>query len=86
MVEEPIGLAILTRLRYNISIMGLVYLYEIILVCELTMKENHIFNSRVIRDLDEFKNMSDVIFANRYNDDIADVLDKVYTRDLYFRD
>ena len=50
------------------------------------MKENSFFNSRVIRNLDEFKAMSDVILANRYNDDIADVFDKVYTRDLYFRD
>ena len=50
------------------------------------MKEETFFNSRVIRDIDEFKRISDVIIANRYNDDIADVLDKVYTRDLYFRD
>ena len=57
-----------------------------VVVYEPTMKENHFFNSKVIRDLDEFKKMSDVILANRYNDDIADVLDKVYTRDLYFRD
>ena len=55
-------------------------------VYRLTMKENHFFNSRVIRGLDEFKKISDVILANRYNDDISDVLDKVYTRDLHFRD
>ena len=57
-----------------------------VVVYEPTMKESHFFNSRVISDLDEFKKISDVIIANRYNDDIADVLDKVYTRDLYFRD
>lgn len=57
-----------------------------VVIYEPTMKENSFFNSRVIRDLDEFKKMSDVILANRYNDDISDVLDKVYTRDLYFRD
>ena len=57
-----------------------------VVIYEPTMKENAFFNSRVIRDLDEFKRMSDVILANRYNEDIADVLDKVYTRDLYFRD
>ncbi len=57
-----------------------------VVIYEPTMKEAAFFNSRVIRDLDEFKQMSDVILANRYNDDISDVLDKVYTRDLYFRD
>ena len=57
-----------------------------VVVYEPSLKENDFFNSRVIRDLSEFKKISDVILANRYHDDIADVLDKVYTRDLYFRD
>ncbi|MBE6576891.1 MAG: nucleotide sugar dehydrogenase [Ruminococcaceae bacterium] len=57
-----------------------------VVIYEPTMKENKFFNSRVIRDLDEFKSVSDVILANRYNDEISDVLQKVYTRDLYFRD
>ena len=57
-----------------------------VVIYEPTMSEDDFFNSKVIRDLNEFKNMSDVILANRYNEEIADVLDKVYTRDLYFRD
>ena len=57
-----------------------------VVVYEPSMQEERFFNSRVIRDLEAFKEMSDVILANRYHDDIADVMDKVYTRDLYFRD
>lgn len=57
-----------------------------VVIYEPTMKEDNFFNSRVIRNLEEFKHTADVILANRYNDDISDVLDKVYTRDLYFRD
>lgn len=57
-----------------------------VVVYEPNMKKDSFFNSRVVRDLDEFKKISDVILANRYNDEIADVMDKIYTRDLYFRD
>lgn len=57
-----------------------------VVIYEPTMAEDSFFNSRVVRDLDEFKKISDVILANRFSDDIADILDKVYTRDLYFRD
>lgn len=57
-----------------------------VVIYEPTMKEDYFFNSRVIRSLEQFKEMSDVIIANRYHEDISDALDKVYTRDLYFRD
>ena len=57
-----------------------------IVIYEPTLKEDCFFNSKVIRDINEFKEMSDIIIVNRYEDTLEDVKDKIYTRDLYTRD
>lgn len=57
-----------------------------VVVFEPALDEDDFYNSRVIKDFDEFKRISDVIVANRLSDDIRDVEDKVYTRDLFSRD
>ncbi|CVH77187.1 UDP-glucose 6-dehydrogenase [Clostridiales bacterium CHKCI006] len=57
-----------------------------VIVYEPTLKEDTFFNSRVINDLTHFKNMSDVIVVNRLNSELDDVIEKVYSRDLYKRD
>lgn len=55
-------------------------------IYEPTLTEDSFCGNRVLHDLKEFKEISDVVLANRYQDDLKDIMDKVYTRDLYFRD
>ena len=57
-----------------------------VVVYEPVLTEDEFYNSRVIKDLEEFKNISDVIIANRNSDELADVDAKIYTRDLFGND
>lgn len=57
-----------------------------VVIYEPTLKESTFFNSTVITDIDEFKEISDVIVANRIVDELNDVMNKVYTRDIFTRD
>lgn len=57
-----------------------------VIVYEPTLKEDNFFNSRVINNLEEFKSLSDVIVVNRMSDELSNVKEKIYTRDLYERD
>lgn len=57
-----------------------------VLVFEPTLNETHFFHSEVVRDLDDFKRRSDIIVSNRFSPELFDVVEKVYTRDLYGRD
>ncbi|MBN2221255.1 MAG: nucleotide sugar dehydrogenase [Vallitaleaceae bacterium] len=57
-----------------------------VVIYEPALDENEFYRSKVIRDLNEFKEIADVIVANRMTEELEDVLEKVYTRDLYQRD
>ena len=57
-----------------------------VVIYEPAMEEELFYNSRVIQDIAEFKQISDVIITNRINDELEDVAAKIYTRDIYSRD
>ncbi|MEP3349847.1 MAG: nucleotide sugar dehydrogenase [Marinomonas sp.] len=57
-----------------------------VVVYEPSLEENSFFNSKVVKNFEEFKVMADVIVTNRMTDDLTDVADKVYTRDLFGSD
>jgi UDPglucose 6-dehydrogenase len=57
-----------------------------VVVYEPALKEDEFYHSRVIKDFEEFKKISDIIVANRLSEEMRDVADKVYTRDLFSRD
>ena len=57
-----------------------------VVIYEPVMDEDEFFHSRVIKDLDEFKKVSDVIVANRVTDNLSDVANKIYSRDIFGKD
>ena len=57
-----------------------------VVVFEPTLEDQEFFNSKVIKDFEDFKNMSDVIVSNRFEQELQEVEEKVYTRDIFRRD
>ena len=57
-----------------------------VVIYEPVLKEEEFFHSKVMKDLDAFKKLSDVVVANRLSDSIMDIKEKVYTRDIFNSD
>ena len=62
------------------------YHHVVIRMLAETLEDDEFYRSEVVKDLEEFKRRSDVILANRRSDDLDDVADKIYTRDLFGSD
>ncbi|MDR2464852.1 MAG: nucleotide sugar dehydrogenase [Streptococcaceae bacterium] len=57
-----------------------------VIIYEPTLKDQEFHKTKVVKSLDDFKNLSDIILTNRYEEELTDVSEKVFTRDLYLRD
>jgi len=57
-----------------------------VVIYEPILEEDEVFHSKVIKDLQEFKKMSDIIIANRVTDDLNDAEEKIFTRDIFGSD
>ena len=57
-----------------------------VVIYEPALKEETFFNSHIVRDLEQFKKITDIIICNRFSEELNDVKEKVYARDIYFRD
>ena len=57
-----------------------------VIIYEPELKEATFFNSKVISSLEELKDKSDIIIANRMNEELSDVQEKVYTKDIFYKD
>jgi len=57
-----------------------------VIIYEPNLEEEDFFNSKIIKNLEEFKKLSDVIVANRVSENLSDVKEKIYTRDIFGSD
>ena len=76
-----------TQEIYILDVMNMIKKQGIeIIIYEPTLNQDSYEDMKLVNDLEAFKTQSDIILANRYTHEIDEVIEKVYTRDLYFRD